>query len=250
MGDSYVNGTLSNLPIYDLVSQPLIACTQAQGQLAGMSADFITNIGLQRETYYRVKTGYNDSNLTEGNGPYNKADVIGHLTTYREGDGNENKTYSSYLAENFEEVPVADAPVSYEVINVKFAADTGTDDGRVEVTAPLLSIVPIPTLQIKEVDVNFKIELNTSERVRNQVNTAWSFSGSGGWPFFKFRFSGNVNTSHTRENNTSSKSNYDFHVHAGQVDTPGLTKLLDIIGDYVVSKNGNQQSSAPPATAP
>lgn len=123
------------------------------------------------------------------------------------------------------------------VRNVDFAFEKTGDDGKqqiVKLAVPMLTIVPIPSLQVDVVDITFDMEVKSSTSDTSKLNASASVeaSASGGWGPFKaeVKIAGSVSTAkeNTRTSDTSAK--YHVQVKAGSRDIPeGLSRVLDIM---------------------
>lgn len=132
---------------------------------------------------------------------------------------------------------------------------TANEDGTsnvdtMKVDIPMLSIVPIPNLQVDEVNVLFDMEVKQSEKSESTTDLGGSLTGSVNLGIFKVSITGNVSShsSNTRSSDNSAK--YHVDVRATNHGTPeGLARVLDIMASCVsptmVSselKDGNGQS--------
>lgn len=124
------------------------------------------------------------------------------------------------------------------VRNVDFAFEKNKADGTgteiVKLSVPMLTIVPIPSLQVDVVDITFDMEVksSTTEASKTGANATVEASAAGGWGPFKaeVKVTGSVSTSkeNTRTSDTSAK--YHVQVKAGSRDIPeGLSRVLDIM---------------------
>ena len=128
-----------------------------------------------------------------------------------------------------------------KIRNVDFGYEkkVNNDDGTVDVQemkvqVPMLAIIPIPNLQIDEVNVTFDMEVKESEQSESSTDASASLSGSGSILGFKVSVSGSVSThsSNTRSSDNSAK--YHVDVAATNHGTPeGLARILDIMSANV-----------------
>lgn len=128
-----------------------------------------------------------------------------------------------------------------KVRNVDFGYEkkVNNDDGTVDVQemkvhVPMLSIIPIPNLQIDEVNVTFDMEVKESEQSESSTDASAAISGSGSILGFKVSVSGSVSShsSNTRSSDNSAK--YHVDVAATNHGTPeGLARILDIMAANV-----------------
>ncbi len=119
-------------------------------------------------------------------------------------------------------------------------------NGDVQVTpteydlkVPLLAIVPVPTLQIDEVDVTFDMQVKSSTSSVSQEDSKASLSGKGsaGWGPFKVSVTVSGSVSSHKENTRASDNSAKYHVevHAAQLGTPeGLSRVFDILNEVIV----------------
>lgn len=108
--------------------------------------------------------------------------------------------------------------------------DGTTNLDEMKVSVPMLAIVPIPNLQVDEVNVLFDMEVKQSEKSEKSLDSATSFSGGVNLGIVKVNISGSVST---HQNNTRSSDNsakYHVDVRATNHGTPeGMARVLDII---------------------
>lgn len=105
--------------------------------------------------------------------------------------------------------------------NISFGvkAPSGDGDGtkEIEVTAPLLAVVPVPSLAVEEVDVGFQMEVTSAQNGGDGIVMCGQVSSSA---------------DQTRESNQSAK--YQISVKARrQQQSEGLSRLLDILASAV-----------------
>lgn len=117
------------------------------------------------------------------------------------------------------------------------------DDGNVvdqemSIDVPLLAIVPIPNLQVDEVNVLFDMEVKSSESHEDSSDKSGSLKGTGKLGFGPFSVKATVSGSisshsaNTRKSDNSAK--YHVDVRATNHGTPeGLSRVLDILAASV-----------------
>ena len=121
----------------------------------------------------------------------------------------------------------------------KFNQLSKNEDGSLEnqemcVDVPLLAIVPIPNLQVDEVNILFDMEVKQSEKNETSSDYGGSFSGTANFGIFKATVSGSVSahSSNTRSSDNSAK--YHVDVSATNHGTPeGLARVLDMMAANV-----------------
>jgi len=237
------NSGFINLPMKELIEIPIRELVTAQGSIALMTADYIKEIGLSRETYYRVKTSpitemLRDSNLNYGSTSAPLVSTSGvslHYQAFK--DSSEQKvTFEEYLANNFDPVSVDDSPETYETRNITFSSQNGEKVGKI--SAPILSMVPIPSLLINDASLKFDIRINSvTSSEENSSGNSNTNKGSGG--FFrrsKKSITGTVANNKIRNNSQQIDSHYSFQINLKQTENEGLAKLLELLGDQVNSQ--------------
>ena len=129
--------------------------------------------------------------------------------------------------------------------------DDGTSNlDEMKVDVPMLAIVPIPNLQIDEVNILFDMEVKQSEKSESSTDLSASLTGSVNLGIVKVSVSGSVSShsSNTRSSDNSAK--YHVDVRATNHGMPeGLARVLDMMAANVAPelvgstiKDGNGQS--------
>jgi len=115
---------------------------------------------------------------------------------------------------------------------------TGTSQ-QITVHAPFLGLVPIPSLLIDDVQIDFQMEVTNTETEKTTDNSEKTIEASSKFKFGCFA-SGNVTitgkVSSSRENtrSTNQTAKYQVHVSARQQQpTEGLSKLMDIMASCI-----------------
>lgn len=126
---------------------------------------------------------------------------------------------------------------------------------KVDIQAPLLAIVNTPALSVKNVTVDFEMEVKSSFSEKQSLDTKASVdaTGSYGWGFAKVsvKVHGSV-SSHKESTRTSdNRAKYTVHVEARDDGPPeGLMRLLDIMNSAVAPKGVATGGTAAPEPAP
>lgn len=109
---------------------------------------------------------------------------------------------------------------------------TNLEDMRVEV--PLLSIVPIPNLQVDEVNITFDMEVKQSQRSENSADESATVSASARFFCAKVDISGSVSAHQSNTRSTDNSAKYHVDVRATNHGTPeGLARVLDMMAANV-----------------
>ena len=108
----------------------------------------------------------------------------------------------------------------------------GVTTSTIEVQAPFLGLVPIPSLLIESVDVDFQMEVTSTETSKD--TTTAEITSKAGYKGLFSRVSvevqGRVTTSRENTRSTNQTAKYQVHVSARQQrPTEGMSKLMDIL---------------------
>lgn len=138
----------------------------------------------------------------------------------------------------------------YQQRSVNEDGTSNLDEMKVDV--PMLAIVPIPNLQVDEVNVLFDMEVKQSEKQDTSMDVGATVTGSLGFGWVKVSVSGSVSahSSHTRSSDNSAK--YHVDVRATNHGIPeGLARVLDMMAANIspslvnsTIKDGNGQNLA------
>lgn len=102
------------------------------------------------------------------------------------------------------------------------------------VKAPFIGLVPIPSLLIDRVDVDFQMEVTDTSNVKSSANTEVEAKVSGKKWFINAEISGKVTTARENTRTTNQTAKYQVHVSASQQpQTEGLSKLMDIMASCI-----------------
>lgn len=108
-----------------------------------------------------------------------------------------------------------------------------------KVQAPFLGLVPLPSLLVDDVQIDFQMEVTTTETSKNVINTENSVNASSNFKFGCFArgsvsVNGKVSSSRENTRSTNQTAKYQVHVSARQQQpTEGLSKLMDIMASCV-----------------
>lgn len=112
--------------------------------------------------------------------------------------------------------------------------DGTTNLDEMQVAVPMLAIVPIPNLQIDEVNVLFDMEVKQSERQESELDLSASASASLNLGPFKVSISGSVSAHQSNTRSSDNSAKYHVDVRATNHGTPeGLARVLDMMAANV-----------------
>lgn len=137
---------------------------------------------------------------------------------------------------------------AYQKRSMNEDGTSNLDEMKVDV--PMLAIVPIPNLQVDEVNILFDMEVKQSEKSESSMDLGARITGTMNLGIIKVSVTGNVSShsSNTRSSDNSAK--YHVDVRATNHGTPeGLARVLDMMAANVAPmlvgstlKDGNGQS--------
>lgn len=98
------------------------------------------------------------------------------------------------------------------------------------VEAPFIGLVPIPSLLIDRVDVDFQMEVTDTNTEKTNSSSEVSTDISAKWFGVTAKVAGKVSSSRENTRSTNQTAKYQVHVTATQQpQTEGLSKLMDIM---------------------
>ena len=125
-------------------------------------------------------------------------------------------------------------PVKNTVTNADGSETVTWDKQDMDLQVPLLSIVKAPNLQVKDVEINFNMEVKSSAASSNETDSKASVDASwSGWGA-KVSFHGSVSNKNTSQRSSDTSAKYEVKVLAKDDGAPeGLMKVLDILGEAI-----------------
>ena len=136
----------------------------------------------------------------------------------------------------------------YHKRSVNEDGTSNLDEMKVDV--PMLAIVPIPNLQVDEVNILFDMEVKQSERQESAMDMSASISGSANFGIVKVSVTGSISAHQSNTRSSDNSAKYHVDVRATNHGTPeGLARVLDMMAANVAPmlvgttlKDGNGQS--------
>jgi len=197
------------LPMDSLIGGPLTAATKAQVTLAQSTADFINTVGFDpaRDT---------SGALTGGRGAVR------------------------YVEFEFMRPREVTVPASGST-----PATVETHNELVVLKVPLLSIVPVPNLQIDNVDITFDMEVSSSEEHKDSKDLEVGFDVTIGAKFGPItvdaKITGKVATHQENTRKSDNSAKYHVSVTATNHGMPeGLQRVWDIMAQSVAPVTKDQ----------
>lgn len=101
------------------------------------------------------------------------------------------------------------------------------------IKAPFIGLVPIPSLLIDRIDIDFQMEVTDNNVTKSKTEAEASTSIKGGW-LTTVEVAGKVSSSRENTRTTNQSAKYQVHVTASQQpQTEGLSKLMDIMASCI-----------------
>ena len=128
--------------------------------------------------------------------------------------------------------------------------DDGTSNlDEMKVDVPMLAIVPIPNLQVDEVNILFDLEVKQSERQESNTDLSASVTGTMNFGIVKVSVTGSVSSHQSNTRSSDNSAKYHVDVRATNHGIPeGLARVLDMMAANVAPalvgstlKDGNGQ---------
>lgn len=137
---------------------------------------------------------------------------------------------------------------AYQKRSVNEDGTSNLDEMKVDV--PMLAIVPIPNLQVDEVNILFDMEVKQSERSESSMDLGATVSGSLNLGIIKVNVTGSVSAHQSNTRSSDNSAKYHVDVRATNHGTPeGLARVLDMMAANVAPslvgstiQDGNGQS--------
>ncbi len=135
----------------------------------------------------------------------------------------------------------------YQKRSVNEDGTSNLDEMKVDV--PMLAIVPIPNLQVDEVNILFDMEVKQSERQESSKDMNASLNASVNLGIVKVNVTGSVSSHQSNTRSSDNSAKYHVDVRATNHGTPeGLARVLDMMAANVAPalvgttlKDGNGQ---------
>lgn len=139
-------------------------------------------------------------------------------------------------------------------INVDFKVKhrDGGDIKETDISAPLMSIVPIPHLQIDSLNVDFRFEISqtyTDKNTRDKECSVAVETGGALSPWVKGSLRGSVSSKSSEESSMNRSGQIKISVHASEAPMPeGLAKVLNLLASTI--EIGPTVDAPPPPKPP
>lgn len=199
----------AGLPIEDLIVQPLVGMAKGQAQLNDVTWKYISDVAFEDVLSTTDKYTADDlkNNLCN-------ADQVGKYKPT-----GKKKTRSLNVQLNRYVTNPEDGKQELQVINSM---------------VPMLPLVPLPTLAIKTADINFTMEVKSTEMSKssNDAEASIQASAEGGFWGMKYSVSmqGKIATHKENTRSTDNSAKYEVKIHAEQMPvTEGMNKLNDML---------------------
>ena len=189
----------AGLPIEDLIVQPLVGMAKGQAQLNDVTWKYISDVAFE--------------------------DVMNETT------GSDGKGTGKFTPSGKKKTRSLDIQLNRYVTN----PDTGKQELQViNSLVPMLPLVPLPSLAIKTADINFTMEVKTTEMSKTSDDAEASIQASAEGGFWGMKYSvamqGKIATHKENTRSTDNSAKYEVKIHAEQMPvTEGMNKLNDML---------------------
>lgn len=137
---------------------------------------------------------------------------------------------------------------AYQKHSVNEDGTSNLDEMKVDV--PMLAIVPIPNLQVDEVNILFDMEVKQSERQESSLDMGATITGTANLGIVKVSVSGSISAHQANTRSSDNSAKYHVDVRATNHGIPeGLARVLDMMAANVAPslvgstlRDGNGQS--------
>lgn len=120
----------------------------------------------------------------------------------------------------------------YQKRSVNEDGTSNLDEMKVDV--PMLAIVPIPNLQVDEVNILFDMEVKQSERQESSMDMGASLTGSAKIGPVKISVTGSISSHQSNTRSSDNSAKYHVDVRATNHGVPeGLARVLDMMAANV-----------------
>jgi Protein of unknown function (DUF2589) len=130
--------------------------------------------------------------------------------------------------------PKDDTP---ESVSFVFSYLDGTDKKTANISAPLLSIIPVPHLRIDSLTVHFLYEVTQTTRETASTDKAVDLSAGTTGILSKFvqaSFKGSISSRSANESTMNRSGQLEITVHASEAPIPeGLSRLLSLLASAI-----------------
>lgn len=132
------------------------------------------------------------------------------------------------------------AAFSYQRRSMNDDGTSNLDEMKVDV--PMLAIVPIPNLQVDEVNILFDMEVKQSEKSESSTDLSATASGTANFGIFKVSVTGSVSSHESNTRSSDNSAKYHVDVRATNHGIPeGLARVLDMMAANISPSLVNSQ---------
>ena len=105
---------------------------------------------------------------------------------------------------------------------------------QVDISVPLLALVPVPALLIQDVSIEFNMEVKSSATSKSSTGAEAGFKASVGFGPFSASMHGSVSSHNEQTRKSDNSAKYNVKISAKQSETPeGLSRVLDMLRDTI-----------------
>ena len=230
----------AGLPIEELIVSPIIGMAKGQAKLNEVTWKYISEVAFVKDE----KTGKTSARSLD-------VEMNRVVTNGETGEQEIQKLYSKVPM-----LPLVPLPsLAITSADIEFAMEVKTSARSLDVEmnrvvtdgatgeqtiqklynkVPMLPLVPLPSLAITSADIEFSMEVKTSEASKetSASENSYEVSAGGKWwgMSFNAKVAGKVATNKENTRSTDNSAKYNVKVHAEQLPaTEGMLKLSDYL---------------------
>lgn len=218
----------AGLPIEDLIVQPLVGMAKGQAQLNDVTWKYISDVAFE--------------------------DILSDTDKFTQDDFNKNlctkEQIGTFKPTGKKKTRNLDVQLNRYVTN----PENGKQELQViNSMVPMLPLVPLPTLAIKTADINFTMEVKSTEMSKSVDDAEASVQASASGGFWGMRYSvsmqGKIATHRENTRSTDNSAKYEVKIHAEQMPvTEGMNKLNDMLNLMIEPSVQPVAATTPPTT--
>lgn len=134
-----------------------------------------------------------------------------------------------YAEQGSEEARMLKFKMDKPVISEDANGNVTVSKTEMEFQAPVLGLLPMPSLLVDHVTIDFQMEVTAAESSKSKTDGDVQATVSGGFGCFKASVTGKVSTSKENTRSTNQTAKYQIHVEANQQpQTECMAKLMDM----------------------
>lgn len=120
---------------------------------------------------------------------------------------------------------------------LKFKLERPIDSGgveEIEVNAPFAALVQLPNLMVRDIDIDFTMEVKNTSKDVTTVKAESSMTLGGAYKFYTAKLTGTVSTTAENTRTSDQSAKYTLNVKARQAEpTEGMNRLAQVFASVI-----------------